>query len=161
MISLKDARKKAIEVCGGEFPYDYTELSLQIWSDKGIISREIVENDKAGYPDIILAEIITAIRLIRKNYQLNEIAQARCFLDLKDNINHRISNQFIVKIMNQKKIFIDEKFVAKHIIEKTTDCVKMLKLIKQQYSEYKIFKIRSDYLEEFLKAMRETKQNIS
>ncbi len=66
MMSLKEARMKAIEICGEESSYEYTELSLRTWSDKGVISHENIKKYKRGYPDIILTEIITAIRLLKK-----------------------------------------------------------------------------------------------
>lgn len=75
MISLSSARNLVEEVIGEELPVIYMDLTLQDWIRKGVISRIKVDSGIALYPDIVSAEILTAI-ILREKYSLEEIASA-------------------------------------------------------------------------------------
>jgi hypothetical protein len=158
MISLNDARKEVMDICGSEFPHVYTTLTLRDWSNKNVISRLKVENGKANYPDIVVAEILTAIRL-KKKYTLEEIAEARSYLNLKCSLNDNLSSSDLVRFVNLQKTFSDKKNVTKKAINEITSTKKIRELADKLYYENKKLKIISDYLDEFLKAKREVQNS--
>lgn len=154
MISLNNARKEVMDICGDEFPHVYTTLTLRDWSNKNVISRLKVENGKANYPDIVVAEILTAVRL-KKKYKLEEIAKARSYLNLKCSLDDKLSNSDLVRFVNLQKTFSDKKNVTKKAINEITSTKKIRELADKLYYEDKKLQIISDYLDEFLKAKRE------
>ncbi len=158
MISLDDARKEVMDICGDEFPHVYTTLTLRDWSNKNVISRLKVENGRANYPDIVVAEILTAVRL-KKKYKLEEIAKARSYLNLKCSLNDNLSNSDLVRFVNLQKTFNDKKNVTKKAINEITSTKKIRELADKLYYEDKKLQIISDYLDEFLKAKREVQNS--
>jgi hypothetical protein len=160
MISLEDARKEVIDICGEEFPYVYTTLTLREWSNKNVISRLQVENGKVNYPDIVIVEILTTIRL-KKKYKLEEIAEARKYLNLNCSIEDNLSSSDLLKFINLQKTFTDKKNVMKKAINEMTSTKKIRELADKLYFENRKLQIISDYLDEFLKAKKEVKNNKS
>ena len=154
MISLAEARKEVIDICGEEFPCVYTTLTLREWSNKNVISRLKVENGEVNYPNIVIAEILTAVRL-KKKYKLEEIADARSYLNLKCSLNDNISSSDLIRFINLKKTFTDKKNVTKKAINVINSTKKIRKLADKLYYENKKLQIISDYLDEFLQAKKE------
>lgn len=88
MIKLRKAREKVAEIIGAENTPAYTTLGD--WIYKGVISGKVEgKYKKAKYPDLIVAEIITAIRLKKEQgYKLIDIAEFREAAGLNDNIKN-------------------------------------------------------------------------
>ena len=156
MFSLHDAQKKAIEICGDEFPFVYTELTLRIWSNNGIISRITEKNGEVICPDMIIIEILTAISL-KRDYELGEIAEARNYLDLKGNIDDKVSAQSLIRFINRQIIFLERKSFTKYSIEKINSTKKIRDFVEQLFLENKKIEIINKYFSEFLRAKKETK----
>src|SRR6056297_1796284 len=75
MISLKEARQKVINIIGQDKVPAYS--TLRDWTSKGFISG-VIEGTSRGakYPDHIIYEIITAIKLKNEhNIKLTQIAK--------------------------------------------------------------------------------------
>ena len=157
MISLSKARKAVREICGDEFPWVYTIMTLRKWSNKKVISRIEVEDGKAAYPDIVIAEILTAIRL-KKSYKLDEIAEARNCLDLDCGLHEDISKKDLIRFINLKRTFSDKRMTAKSTMKQIDSTEKIRELSDELAYEDKKLKIISDYLDEFLKAKKEVKR---
>jgi len=158
MISLSKARRAVREICGDDFPWVYTTMTLRNWSNKKVISRIKVKNGKAAYPDIVIAEILTAIRL-KKSYKLDEIAEARNYLDLDCGLYDNVSTKDLIRFINLKRTFSDKRMTAKSTMKQINSTEKIRQLSDELAYEDKKLKIISDYLDEFLKAKREVKNN--
>ena len=155
MVSLYEALKTVVEICGDERASLFTELPLRLWENKGIISPSIkIKDGKIFYPDIILAEILTAIRL-RKVYQLEEIVQARNFLEFNCSIDDKVSTQSLVKFMSFQKRSIEKKSVIKNVRGDINDIKKTRNLTEQLHLENRNKEVINDYFNEFLKAKKE------
>lgn len=96
MISLREARQEAIEIVGSEKVPAYSTLGD--WVNKGFISGKVEGKfRKAKYPEFIVAEIITAIKL-KDDYKLVDIAEFREAAGLNDGIKK--INEFKDKLSN-------------------------------------------------------------
>lgn len=156
MISLADARKEVINIYGEELPY--TILTLREWSNKNVISPMEVKDGRAHCPDIVVVEILTAVRLKQK-YNLEEIAEARKHLNLKCRLNENLSSSDLAALMNYKKNFIEKRNVIKNTINKISSIRELCKLADELNHENQILQMISDYLDEFLKTKREVQNN--
>lgn len=154
MFFLNEVQKKVVEIYGDEFPSFFTKSTLRLWSKKGVISRIKVKDGKAVYPDITIIEALTAIKL-KNNYKLEEIIQARNYLELKSNIDDNVSTQSIIRFLNIQKVFIDKKIITKQAIEISNEIKKIQNFNEQLHLENKKKEIISDYFDEFLRAKRE------
>ncbi|TDO94669.1 hypothetical protein DFR79_10243 [Halanaerobium saccharolyticum] len=154
MISLSQARKMVMEIGGDDFPSVYTTLTLQDWANQNIISRLKVKNGKTGYPEIIVAEILTVLRLKNK-YKLKEIAEAKCYLDLDCTLEAPLSPVELIKFINFKKTFRDKQIVINNSLEKI-DCTQKVRVLADRLAEEnKKLNIVSDYLDQFMEAKKE------
>ncbi len=154
MISLNKVQKIVAEIYGDQFPSFFTKSTLRLWSKKGVISRIKVKNGKAVYPDITIIEALTAIRL-KNYYTLEEIKQARSYLEFKYNIYDKVTTQSLVRFLNLQKIFIDKKVLTKQVIENINDIKKIQNLTEQLYLENKNKEIINYYFAEFSRAKKE------
>lgn len=160
MISLDEARKEIMNICGEEFPNVYTTLILREWSNKNIISRLELKDGEANYPDIVIVEILTAIRL-KKKYKLEEIAEARKNLNLKCGLNDNLSKNDLADLMKFKKNFIERRNEIEKKINNISSIKELRELAEDLNYENKILQIISDYLDKFLKTKKEVKNNNS
>lgn len=157
MISLDSARKLVEEVRGEELPLIYTDLTLHDWIQEGVISHMKVENGNALYPDIITAEILTALRL-KEDYSLAEIAEARKCLELEGGQFKQITEEEIVRFINCSKLFSDKKLVTKLSINRIESLTKIKELVDDLLAEKNHLEVVGDYLKEFLKAEKDLRE---
>ena len=161
MISLSSARNLVEEVIGEELPVIYMDLTLQDWIRKGVISRIKVDSGTALYPDIVSAEILTAI-ILREKYSLEEIASARRCLELEGSHPNQITEEDIIRFINCSKLLVDKKLVAKLSLNNIDSLEKIKELIDDLVKEKQHLEVVGDYLSEFLKAgkrLRKVKKN--
>lgn len=154
MISLNAARSLVEEVIDRDLPVIYMDLTLQEWTRKGVISRIKVESGAALYPDIVAAEIITALSL-RGKYSLEEIAAARRCLELEGSQPYQINEEEIIRFINCSKLLVDKKLVTKLSLKNIESLEKIKELIDDLVKEKQHLEVVGDYLSEFLRADRE------
>jgi hypothetical protein len=157
MISLSSAQNLVEKVRGEELPVVYTDLTLHDWIRKGVISHMKVENGSAFYPDIVAAEILTALRL-KEDYSLAEIAEARKCLELEGGQFNQITEEEIVRFINCSKLFSDKKLVTKLSINRIDSLTKIKELVDDLIAEKNHLEVVGDYLKEFLKAEKDLKE---
>ncbi|MGM0549383.1 MAG: hypothetical protein ACQER0_08985 [Bacillota bacterium] len=157
MISLSSARKLVEEVRGEELPYMYTNLTLHDWIREGVISRVQVENGNALYPDIIITEILTALKL-KDKYSLSEIAQARRCLELEGGNFNEITKDELMRFVNCSKVFNDKKLATKLSLKHIESLDAIKELIDDLVKEKNHLEVVEAYLKEFLKAEKEIKK---
>jgi len=157
MISLSSAQNLVEMARGEELPAVYTDLTLHDWIRKGVISHMKVENGNAFYPDIVAAEILTALRL-KEDYSLEQIAEARKCLELEGGKLNQITEDEIVRYINCSKLFNDKKLVTKLTINRIESIDKIKELVDDLLKEKNHLEVVGDYLKEFLKADRELKE---
>ncbi len=157
MISLSSAQNLVEKVRGEELPAVYTDLTLHDWIRKGVISHMKVENGSAFYPDIIAAEILTALRL-KEKYSLEQIAEARKCLELEGGKLNQITEDEIVRFINCSKLFSDKKLVTKLTINRIDSLDTIKELVDDLLQEKNHLEVVGDYLREFMKAEKELKK---
>jgi len=157
MISLISARNLVEEVRGQELPIVYTDLTLHDWVREGVISHMKVENGNAFYPDIVVTEILTALRL-KGNHSLAEIAEARKCLELEGGHLNQITEEEIIRYVNCSKLFNDKKLVTKLSINRIESLEKIKELVDDLFQEKKHLELVEAYLREFLKSEKELKK---
>lgn len=157
MISLNSARSLVREVKGEELSLMYTDLTLRDWARQGIISRMEVEAGKAMYPDIVAAEILTALNL-KSDYKLSEIAEARKCLELEGGHQNQITEADLIRFINCSKLFNDKKLVTKLTVSKIDSLETIKELIDDLLAEKQHLEIVGSYLKEFLKAEKKLKE---
>ena len=139
MISLKEARKEVINIIGQDKVPAYS--TLRDWTSKGFISG-VIEGTSRGakYPDHIIYEIITAIKLKNEhNIKLTQIAKFRQQIGIN-------------KVRNLDKFY-----------KKLTDYVNKLEKEQEKMSKNALLGIRDlsiDKLENNLSKVKEIKQKI-
>lgn len=156
MINLNEVQKIVEEICGDEFSSLCTKSTLRDWSNKGVISRIKQKDGQEAYPEITIIEALTAIKL-KNDYKLKEIIKARHYLELKCNIQDKVSTQSLVKFINFQKVFDDKKNVTKQALKNIKNIKKMWLLTNQLYLENKNKEIITAYFEEFSRAKKEVK----
>lgn len=151
MISLSSARKLVKEIRGEDMSLIYTDLILRDWAREGVISHIQIKDGRALYPDIITAEILTAIRL-KDDYSLAEIAEARRCLELEGGNPNQITEAELIRFINCQKLLNDKKLVTKLSLKNIESLDKIRELVDDLLKESKHLEIVGDYLKEFLKA---------
>jgi hypothetical protein len=157
MISLDGARRLVEEIRGDEIPPIYTELRLRDWSRKGVISRVKIKNGSALYPEIVIAEILTALKL-KDKYKIPEIAEARKCLELEGSHPHQITEEELIRFVNCSKLFNDKKLVTKLSLSRIESLAKIKELIDDLLQEKKHLEVVGDYLKVFLESEKELKE---
>lgn len=155
MISLREARKRVVDVLGkDQVPVNPT---LRGWANKGFISGKIEGTSRgAKYLDLIVAEIITAIKLKNEyGYKLVDIAKFRDAARLnEDNITE--INQYRKKLYDYTH-YLDKKFNEMNNIGKSDDPEEKLKIMEKKLDKSKKFdfkiSILKAYNEEFWKTI--------
>lgn len=154
MISLSNAKSLVEEVRGEELPLIYTNVTLHDWIREGVISRMKVDDGNALYPDIITAEILTALKL-KEKYRPSEIAEARECLELNGGHPNQITQEELIRFVNCSKIFNDKKLATKLSIKQIDSLDTIKELIDDLLKEKNHLEVVEDYLKEFLEAEKE------
>ena len=136
---------------------DVYKRQLQDWIRKGVISRIKVDSGTALYPDIVSAEILTAI-ILREKYNLEEIASARRCLELEGSQPNQINEEEIIRFINCSKLLVDKKLVTKLSLNNIDSLEKIKELIDDLVKEKQHLEVVEDYLSEFLKAGRKLRK---
>jgi hypothetical protein len=157
MISLDNARKEVMNICGEEFTNVYTTLNLREWSNENVISCLELKDGKENYPNIVVVEILTAVEL-KKKYKLEEIAEARKHLNLKCSLNEKLTSIDLENFMKFKKNFIEKRNIINKTFDKITSIKELDELADDLKYENKILQMISDYLDQFLKTKREVQK---
>lgn len=157
MISLSSARNLVEQVRGEELPLIYTDLTLHDWVREGVISHMEVKDGNALYPDIVAAEILTALRL-KENYSLAEIAEARKCLELEGGKINQITEEEIVRFINCRKLFNDKELVTKLTINHIDSLDTIKELVDDLLKEKNHLEVVEDYLKEFMRSEKELKK---
>jgi len=158
--TLNETLKTAVEICGDDSSPLFTKLPLRLWASKGVISCIEIKNAKISNSDIILIETLIAIRLT-KVYGLEEIAQARQYLELNCSIDDEVSTQSLIKYIRFKKKSIEKKSVIKNVIANINDIKDKRNLTEQLHLANIKEEIISDYFYEFLKVKKEVEKYFS
>jgi len=134
MISLKEARKEVINIIGQDKVPAYSTLGD--WINKGFISG-VIEGTSRGakYPDHIVYEIITAIKLKNEhNIKLKDIAKFR-------------ENAGLNKVRNLDKLY-----------KKLTDYVNKLEKEQEKMSKKALLSVEDLSINELGKSLLEVKK---
>jgi len=127
---------------------------MRDWAREGIISHMKVNDGDALYPDIVAAEILTAINL-KEKYSLSKIAEARRSLELEGGELNQITEAELMRFINCRKLFNDKKLVTKMTINHINSLDKIKELIDNLHREKEHLEVVEDYLREFLQAEKE------
>lgn len=157
MISLSNAKSLVEKVRGEELPLIYTNVTLHDWIREGVISRMKVDDGNALYPDIITAEILTALKL-KEKYNPSEIAEARECLELNSGHPNQITQEELIRFVNCSKIFNEKKLATKLSLKQIDSLATIKELIDDLLKEKNHLEVVEDYLKEFLKAEKELKK---
>lgn len=118
MIALKEARQRVADSIGEE--KTPAQATLRGWVHKGVISKKLEgKTSESKYSDHIVAEIIAAIELKKKEFTLKEISDFRKKATLnKDNFSLNQIEKFISdklkihKQLNKKLVNKESKIIG-------------------------------------------------
>ena len=154
MISLKEARQKAINIIGQDKVPAYS--TLRDWTSKGFISG-VIEGTSRGakYPDHIVYEIITAIKLKNEhNIKLTKIAEVRSDIDFTSKDYYSVEN-YINKLSNYvEKLNKEQEKLSNHVISSNKDLIidlleKKLSKIREINKKIELLKVYIKYIAEY------------
>lgn len=129
----------------------HSTSTLREWSKIGVISGVEKSNSKDLYPDIVVIEILIAVRL-KEKYTLDEIAKARSYFNFENKSPYNIKKKSLLKFINFKSLFNDCNFVTKHTSKNSNSATKV-KRLKNNFNESRLYlKLLDDYMDEFMRA---------
>lgn len=159
IISLTEAQNILLDLSSDFSSFISNDFVLTEWTNKGVISKKVIQDGIYLYPDIIIIEILTALNLKREyDYKLREIAEARKYLNLgQKNIKERAENK-LLNFINLERTHHDKKVVIKKAIQKMNSIKAIKNIIDDLYEENKKLEIMADYSLESFKARRKIKK---
>jgi hypothetical protein len=156
MITLNEAQNVVAKLCPDFISFVCNDLVLTEWANKGVISGMEIRDENALYPKIIVMEILTAINLKKQyNYNLQEIAEARKYLNLNKKIMAGAEENNLLNLINLKRVYNDKKIVIKKVIERINSIEKIKNIIDDLYQENEKLERMVNYCFECFKAKKE------